>query len=334
MLSSREPTHCVRTIVDPGHLSCGLPFTVDPYDANCPFGCTYCYAKDVPTDAVTEATIAQLGVHLAEAFESDRRGPWPEALRKRIPIRIGFLRDPFPAYEARFRRTESLLRLLAQYRYPCVVITKSDQVAQAPYAELLARPGVAVHLSVTTLDDEVSAYIEPLAPAPRLRLQALADLRRNRVAAFARVNPILPQIQMRDRRRECYTPELLDAIHATGAQGVIVGFLNSPTNASRRFQTVFPMESPEALRDLQRAVRARGQALGLKVSFCGIGASPQAVLPEFRESGVCCSWPPELTSARLTDRERLNCSGLAPGRKFLHRLFYSLISGLHEAPRR
>ena len=105
------------------------------------------------------------------------------------------------------------------------ITTKSDQVMRD--VDLLRRiaehSNVSVNLSITTLRTRLARLLEPRAPRPDLRMNAVRDLRRAGISAGVFAMPILPGIT--DGREDL--DALARAARDAGAQwfGASVSFL-------------------------------------------------------------------------------------------------------------
>jgi DNA repair photolyase len=120
---------------------------------------------------------------------------------RRIPrkqsIAIGTATDPYQPAERRYGITRRILEVLAKERGRSIsMVTKSDLVARD--AEILA--GIAranilhVNLTITTVDEDLARLLEPYAPRPTLRLDAIASLTDAGVSTGVLPNPIMPLI--------------------------------------------------------------------------------------------------------------------------------------------
>jgi DNA repair photolyase len=76
------------------------------------------------------------------------------------------------------------------------LITKSDLVLRdlPLLREIAHRNVLSVHLTVTTLDEKLARLLEPRAPRPELRMQAVQKLRSAGVCVGVNPNPIMPGI--------------------------------------------------------------------------------------------------------------------------------------------
>jgi DNA repair photolyase len=105
------------------------------------------------------------------------------------------MNDPYMPLEARLNLTGRALEVMAQYRFPVHVITKSDLVLK-DLATLTAikRVYAAVSFSVSTADDDLAKKLEPGAPPPSARFRAMAVLAGAGILTGVTMMPILPFI--------------------------------------------------------------------------------------------------------------------------------------------
>ncbi|HBY63015.1 MAG TPA: radical SAM protein, partial [Solibacterales bacterium] len=175
-----------------------VPFrwTVNPY-RGCEFACRYCYAR-----------YTHEFMELSGGPEFERKiyaKQWSaEAFRRelaRVPksesIAIGTATDPYQPAERRYGVTRKMLEVLATGRgYRIWITTKSDLVARdaALLAEIGRKNQVWVHLTVTTMETALARLLEPMAPRPDLRMEAVRKLRGAGVAVSVITAPVLPLI--------------------------------------------------------------------------------------------------------------------------------------------
>ena len=174
----------------------GMPFmwTINPY-RGCQHACAYCYAR---------GSHEYLGYGYGEDFhqrilvkinaaqvlrEELRRPSW-----RRDPVLIGANVDPYQPAERRYRLTRSILRILRDHYNPVSIITKSPTILQdLDVLQEMSRLGlVRVLISVGTLNREVWQKLEPQAPNPEKRIQALGELVKAGVPAGIMLAPIIP----------------------------------------------------------------------------------------------------------------------------------------------
>jgi DNA repair photolyase len=202
----------------------GFDRSINAY-RGCEHGCVYCFARP---------THAYLNLSPGLDFETKLFAK-PEAaalLRKELAapsyrcrsIAIGTNTDPYQPVERERRITREILEVLAEFRHPVGIVTKSDLVTRdLDLLGPMAAEGLAkVGLSVTTLDGELARTMEPRAPTPAKRLAAIEALAKAGVPVTALVAPIVPAIN--DHEVEA----IVDAVAARGATHVNFVLLRLP----------------------------------------------------------------------------------------------------------
>jgi DNA repair photolyase len=112
-------------------------------------------------------------------------------------IAIGTATDPYQPAERRFELTRAILEELARHSgLEIGIVTKSNLVTRD--AEILRRVGehnrIFVNVTVTTVDAELARKLEPRAPRPDLRLEAVRQLNLAGVDAGVICAPVLPEL--------------------------------------------------------------------------------------------------------------------------------------------
>jgi DNA repair photolyase len=112
------------------------------------------------------------------------------------PIMLGANTDPYQPVEKRLGVTRSILEVLAEYRHPVSIITKSALVVRdLDLLSPMARENLAgVAVSLTTLDPETKRTLEPRTAAPAARLRAIRALTEAGVPVGVMVAPVIPAI--------------------------------------------------------------------------------------------------------------------------------------------
>lgn len=197
-----------------------LPFTwaINPY-RGCEFACKYCYAR-----YTHEFMELRDGVDFERKIFIKQRAAdlLRHELKKVKPgeeIAIGTATDPYQPAERRFEITRAILEELARHSgLELGVVTKSNLVVRD--AEILRRVAgknkLFVNVTVTTVDVELARKLEPRAPRPDLRLEAVRQLNLAGVDAGVICAPVLPEITDRPRDLEA----LVQAASAAGAKYV------------------------------------------------------------------------------------------------------------------
>jgi DNA repair photolyase len=179
-----------------------VPFrwTVNPY-RGCEFGCRYCYARytheymELDGDAFeSKIYVKQDAGALAERDLSTEK-IWGEH------IAIGTATDPYQPAEKEFQTTRAILERMAERDgLSLSITTKSNQVVRDIdlLQRISKRSAITIHMTVTTLRTRLARMLEPRAPRPDLRLEAVARLREAGINVGVNVMPVLPGLTDRE----------------------------------------------------------------------------------------------------------------------------------------
>lgn len=149
--------------------------------------------------------------------------------------------DPYQPAERRLRITRRCLEVLAEFRNPVAVITKSYLVTRdLDVLSELARYGAAsVTLSVTSLDPDLGRRLEPRAAAPALRLKAVARLAEAGIPVGVNVAPVIPGLTDHE------IPRILEAAAEAGALTAGYIMLRLPYAVKELFEGWLDAHFPE-----------------------------------------------------------------------------------------
>ncbi|MFZ3265284.1 MAG: radical SAM protein [Terriglobales bacterium] len=192
-----------------------LPFAwaINPY-RGCEFACKYCYAR-----YTHEFMELRDGVDFERKIFVKQQAA--ELLRRELKkvkrgeqIAIGTATDPYQPAERRFEVTRAILEELARHAgLEIGIVTKSNLVTRD--AELLRQLAennrLFVNITVTTVDVELARKLEPRAPRPDLRLEAVRQLNLAGVDAGVICAPVLPEITDAPRDLEALVKAARDA---------------------------------------------------------------------------------------------------------------------------
>jgi DNA repair photolyase len=174
-----------------------MPFrwTINPY-RGCEFGCKYCYARYTHEFMEMEATDFEDKIYAKAAAAHLLRQELAKIDRK-DGIAIGTATDPYQPAERRFGRTRAILEVFSRDRGRHIgIITKSDLIVRdIDLMKEIARANVfGVHITITTLDPQLARLLEPRAPHPELRLEAVRKLSEAGIVVGVNPNPVMPGI--------------------------------------------------------------------------------------------------------------------------------------------
>jgi DNA repair photolyase len=121
-----------------------------------------------------------------------------ELSRKRVKGTIGFgsMNDPYMPVERKMNMTGRALEVIARFGFPVHIITKSDLVLKdLEVLKEINRVYSAVSFTITTTDEGLAKKVEPGAPAPLKRLEAIRTLSENGILTGVTMMPILPFLE-------------------------------------------------------------------------------------------------------------------------------------------
>jgi len=198
-----------------------IPFdrSVNPY-RGCEHGCVYCYAR--PTHAylglspgIDFETRLYAKANAAAQLDAELRRPGYRA----AVLALGANTDPYQPIEEQQRLTRGILEVLAAFRHPVTITTKSALVLRdLDLLRTLARDNlVRVQFSVATLDRSIARTLEPRASTPARRLEALRALAQAGIPTGVIVAPLIPALT---------DPDLENVLEAAAAAGAVHASFN------------------------------------------------------------------------------------------------------------
>jgi DNA repair photolyase len=200
-----------------------IPFdrSINPY-RGCEHGCVYCFARP---------THAYLGLSPGQDFES-RLFAKPKAAQllaqelrkpgyKVQSMALGTNTDPYQPIDDRFQVTREILQVLRDFRHPVSIVTKSNRVLRdIDILSEMAGMGLArVAVSVTTLDRKLARSMEPRAPTPERRIEAISELAKAGVPVAVMTAPLIPALN--DHELEAILERSRDAGAANAAYVIL-----------------------------------------------------------------------------------------------------------------
>jgi len=218
--------------------------SINPY-RGCEHGCFYCYAR--PTHAYQGLSAgldfeSRLFVKDGAAALLERELANPKYKPK--VIALGANTDAYQPIERQYRVTRSVLEVLAKARHPVGIVTKSNLVLRDLdlLAPMAADGLVKVFVSVTTVDRGLARRMEPRAPTPERRLEAIEQLAEAGVPVGVLAAPIIPSIN--DGEIET----ILTRAYAAGAREAGYVALRLPLELRESFREWLAVNFPDKLK--------------------------------------------------------------------------------------
>lgn len=210
-----------------------LPFrwSVNPY-RGCQHACAYCYARRYH-EYLGWGAGTDFDVRLVAKVNA------PALLRKALTRRgwrgecINFsgVTDCYQPIEASYELTRKCLQVCLELKNPIAVVTKSFLVVRDAelLCELNRKCSAEVFISIPFADAEHAALVEPTAPPPGRRFEAVRRLRQAGVPVGVFIAPVIPGLN------DSQIPEILRLAAEAGAQSAGFSALRLSGNVENVF---------------------------------------------------------------------------------------------------
>ena len=230
-----------------------IPFdrSINPY-RGCEHGCVYCFARP---------THAYLGLSPGQDFES-RLFVKPKAAQLLVQelrkpgyqvrtMALGTNTDPYQPIDEKYQITREVLKVLRDFRHPVGIVTKSNRVLRdIDILADMAKDNLArVAVSITTLDRELARTMEPRAPTPERRIEAIRELTAADVPTTVMTAPMIPALN--DHEMEA----ILERGHEAGARNAGYVVLRLPLEIKDLFREWLADARPDRAARVMSLVR-------------------------------------------------------------------------------
>lgn len=200
-----------------------MPFTwtINPY-RGCEFGCRYCYARYTHEfmemrDGMEFEQKIYVKQHAADLLRHELKRVKPDE-----SIALGTATDPYQPAERRYEVTRGILQEFGRRRgFELGIVTKSNLVARdlEILKEVARCNKLSVHVTITTLHTDLARILEPRAPRPDLRVDAVRVLAQAGVRVGISCSPVIPGITDSPK-------DLEDVVRTAAAAGADYVFAN------------------------------------------------------------------------------------------------------------
>lgn len=167
----------------------GITYNMNLY-RGCQHGCIYC---DTRSECYRVGDISQILVKqnalelLTKELQSKRKN--------RATIGTGSMNDPYMPMERELQLTRNALQIIASYKFPVHIITKSNLVERdIDILQEISKTYAAVSFTITSATDSLAKKIEPNAPPTSERYNAMKVLAGKGIYTGVTLMPILPFI--------------------------------------------------------------------------------------------------------------------------------------------
>src|SRR5260221_9961486 len=239
----------------------GFDYTVNCY-RGCIHGCTYCFSRP---------THEYLGYGAGTDFDRKivAKVNAPDLLRKELmkpswkgdEIVFSFTSDPYIPLEANYRLTRRCLEVCAEFRNPVGIVTKSALIRRAVdvLQRLSSEATVGAYFSIPFADYATARAVEPFAPSPNARFEAMKILAAAGIQVGIGIAPTIPGLSTD-------IPGLLQRAKDCGATKAFMNMLRLPGSVAPYFEQRLREKLPtKADRVLNRIRDARAGKLNSSV---------------------------------------------------------------------
>lgn len=167
----------------------GYDYTLNPY-SGCTFGCTYCYAAFFSRSEEQRKNwgywvqVKENALQLLMKFRK-------KSLRYKT-IYMSSVTDPYQPIERDLKLTRSLIKELAIYHQPKLVIQTRSPIVSRDIELFKAFDTIQVNMTVTTDSETVRKTFEPLCPSNSNRLKAIKEVNDAGINTCITITPLLP----------------------------------------------------------------------------------------------------------------------------------------------
>ena len=213
-------------------------YSAHPY-VGCEHACEYCYARadkylhtDTPED-------------FSRIIKVKRNAP--ELLRKELQnVRKDVIvTADYQPVESKMGLSRKMLEVVRDLGFPVHVVEKSDLVLRDLdlLKEIHEKSWACISFSFSTSDEDVSRIVEPIAPPPRKRLEAMKKIADAGVLTGANLMPVLPFITDSEEMME----DVIKQVKNCGGTFVLIGGLTLDDNVRTRYFQLLKNRFPQLL---------------------------------------------------------------------------------------
>jgi len=222
-----------------------MPFawTLNPY-RGCEFGCKYCYARYTHEFMeMWDGMDFERKIYAKETAPECLRAELRAAKDKGLAIALGTATDPYQPAEKQFKVTRRMLEVFLEFEGLDFGITTKSALILRDLDLLLkvsARHRFSVHMTVTTTDERLARLLEPKAPPPAKRLEAVKQLHEAGIRVGVNAMPILPGLNDSEKSLN----DLAQAARRAGASFLYGNILFLTSSAMKQFMPFLEAEFP------------------------------------------------------------------------------------------
>lgn len=210
--------------------TCPQKYSFSPY-VGCSHSCLYCYASSYVRDFTKTRIKKDLISNLVKDLEN---------FNYSLYVSMSNSSDPYQPIEERAKLSRECLKIFKERKVRVLILTKSDLILRD--IDILSKMNSVVSITITTLDEEIAKKLEPEAPSPQRRLEALRKLSEQNIPTVLRLDPII--IGINDS-----IEDLVVKAREVGVKHIVSSTYKAKIDSWKRLYEVFP-EKMKRLKNL------------------------------------------------------------------------------------
>ncbi len=207
---------------------CGIPFRLDT-STKCSLGCQYCFSTMRKGNRSSENHYNDCAIIEKQICEPGDLGVVNEWIKQKMPIHFGGMSDPFSTPRS-VLITSKLIKILNQAKYPVVISTKkpNEILKLLCLNDNIASSNIIIQVSFSVFDSRLAMILEPNAPLPSERIEAINLLTKMGYKVVARIQPYIPQYS------GDVINDLLPRLFSARVEHIVLEHLKIPVERSSR----------------------------------------------------------------------------------------------------
>src|SRR6266853_1582864 len=199
-------------------------------------------------------------------------------------IALGTATDPYQPAERRYEVTRGILEEFARHQgFELGIVTKSNLIVRdvSVLKQIARHNQLSISMTITTLDVELARLLEPRAPRPDLRLDAVRQLRDAGIRVGISCSPVIPAITDSPKNLEALVRAAADA----GATYIFANALFLKPCSAAVFLPFVEQHFPHLMEDYRKRYEGRAflpPAYGKRLAQLIAGLRQKYQVPEDR----------------------------------------------------
>ncbi len=204
--------------------TCPPKYSFSPY-VGCSHSCLYCYASSY----IQRFSEIRVKKDVIKRLNSE-----VSKIRENKYVTIASSNDPYQPLDEKLKLTREALKIFSNKNFKIMILTKSNMVLRD--VDILKKSKVVVSITITTLDENKAKRLEPGAPSPQKRIEALKILSKIGIPTVLRVDPVIPYIN--DFEIEDVVKKAFEA----GVKHIVSSTYKAKLDSWKRMEKEFPNE--------------------------------------------------------------------------------------------